>query len=358
MFMLMNSPRLSICIATLNRATFIGATLDSIISQTTDKVEIIVVDGASTDNTELVLKQYQQRFPRLRYCRQETNGGVDRDYSRAVELAQGDYCWFMSDDDLLKPGAIRTVLNQLEHNYGLIIVNTEARNFDFSEILDSPRLCITVDKVYKPGDAEAMFIETAEHVSFIGSVIIRRVIWNAREKEKYFETRFVHVGVIFQATLPENTLVIAEPLVMVRFGNDGSWKARAFEVWMFKWPALIWSFPGFSNAAKSRVVRREPWRRLRALVFYRAWGSFSKAEYARLIALRDAPPAFKLAARIIAALPVHALALASLACLSISQRHSRTLRYELLHGTGLKGWFNETQPRKPRAGVGTGTFAP
>ena len=47
----MKSPLLSICIATYNRADFIGETLDSIIRQLTDEVEIVVVDGASTDAT-------------------------------------------------------------------------------------------------------------------------------------------------------------------------------------------------------------------------------------------------------------------------------------------------------------------
>lgn len=335
----------------MNRAAFIGATLESIISQATDEVEIVVVDGASADNTELVLQRYQQRFPRLRYFRQDVNRGVDRDYSRTVELAQGDYCWFMSDDDALKPGAIRTVLNQIEHNYSLIIVNAEARNFDLSEVLDRQRLYISADKVYKPGNAEALFIETAEHVSFIGSVVIRRSIWNAREKEAYFGTRFVHVGVIFQRPLLENTLVIAEPLVMVRFGNEGSWKANAFEVWMFKWPELIWSFAGFSDAAKDHVVRREPWRKLRALLIYRAWGVFSKTEYTRWIASRDAPRLFKLAARIIAGLPVCAVAVATVAYLSLFYRKSRILEYEVRHSRIWKDCFKWLQPKKQGDGV-------
>ena len=51
----MTSPLLSICIATHNRADYIGETLDSIIPQLTDEVEIVVVDGASTDATRTVM---------------------------------------------------------------------------------------------------------------------------------------------------------------------------------------------------------------------------------------------------------------------------------------------------------------
>src|SRR5712675_926545 len=78
---------LSICIATYNRAAFIGATLDSIIVQATEQVEIVVLDGGSTDNTEEVVRRYRQDFSRLRYFRQKTKMGIDRDFPKAVQLA-------------------------------------------------------------------------------------------------------------------------------------------------------------------------------------------------------------------------------------------------------------------------------
>src|ERR1700674_2032053 len=69
----MREIKLSVCIATLNRGAFLGATLESIICQATDEVEIVVLDGASTDNTGDVIRQYQECFPRLRYFRQNAN---------------------------------------------------------------------------------------------------------------------------------------------------------------------------------------------------------------------------------------------------------------------------------------------
>lgn len=54
--------KLSICIATRNRATLLPAMLDSIISQTTEECEIVVSDNASTDNNEAVVVDYAKRF--------------------------------------------------------------------------------------------------------------------------------------------------------------------------------------------------------------------------------------------------------------------------------------------------------
>src|SRR2546425_4758238 len=113
---------LSFCIPTYNRAAFIGGALESIIREAagvTDEIEIVIVDGASTDRTERIVREFQPLFPGIRYWRRETNAGVDADILKAVELARGEYCWLMSDDDRIEPGALRHLLTQLESHRGV-----------------------------------------------------------------------------------------------------------------------------------------------------------------------------------------------------------------------------------------------
>lgn len=281
----MSNIRLSICIATLNRANYIGATLDSIISQATEEVEIVIVDGASADNTEEIVHSYQARFPRLHYLRLAAKGGVDQDYCRAIDLAQGDYCWLMTDDDLLKPGAVAAVLEALQLNYSLIVVNAEVCNADLSQTLLPTRLPFQQNRVYPASLAghQQLLAEAGDYLSFIGGVVIHRAVWQAREKERYFGSEFVHVGVIFQSPLPAPTLALAEPWVIIRYGN-AQWTSRYFEVWMFKWPNLIWSLSGFPEAIKKRLTPPKPWRQPWKLLLFRARGVYSLQEYHRLIA--------------------------------------------------------------------------
>lgn len=298
----MASTQLSICIATLNRAAFIGATLESIITQAADEMEIVIVDGASTDNTKEIVEHYQQQFPRLRYFRLDVKGGVDQDYCRAVELAQGEYCWLFTDDDILKPGAIQAVLAAIRQNYGLIIVNAEVKNANLSKILINSRLIFSTNQVYRPTDQEHLFVEVADYLSFIGCVVIKRQLWNAREKEKYFGTVFVHVGVIFQSPLPEDTLVIAEPLISIRYGN-ALWTPRSFEISLFKWPNLIWSFRDYPESAKLRVVPRELWRKPKTLLVFRARGTYSLQEYHNWLEPRLSSQLSRMVAKAIALFP-------------------------------------------------------
>lgn len=272
------APKLSICIATYKRGQFIGETLDSILVQMESGVEIIVVDGASPDNTPEVMAQYLPLHPEIRYFRETVNSGVDADFDKAVGYARGEFCWLMTDDDLLKPGAITKVLSALGGEDDLIIVNSEVRNVDLSVVFESQRLAFDGDRVYRAADSEVFFADTAGYLSFIGCVIIRRACWLARARTSYYGSLFIHVGVIFQNPPITNVRVIAEPLIIIRYGN-AMWTSRSFEVWMFKWPGLVWSFPDFSEEAKRKVCRREPWRSAKALFHNRALGAYTVAEF-------------------------------------------------------------------------------
>jgi abequosyltransferase len=272
-------PQLSICIATMNRAAFLRETLDGLLAQATDDVEIVILDGGSSDGTEALGSLYASRSPLVRYFRQSTNMGVDRDFDNAVQKATGTYCWLMSDDDLLKPGAIARVLAEIARGFDLIVVNAEARTTEMSEVLTSSLLKFNSDHEYGPGDGDRLLAEVGSYLSFIGGVVINRRLWNARAREPYYGSLFIHVGVIFQGPLT-SALAIADPLIVIRYGN-AMWTSRAFEIWMFKWPWLIWSFPWLGDAAKARVTPREPWRKASTLLLFRARGAYAAAEYRR-----------------------------------------------------------------------------
>jgi glycosyltransferase involved in cell wall biosynthesis len=272
-----DAPLLSICIATFKRGGFIGRTLDSILDRLPAGVEIVVVDGASPDDTQQVIEPFTRRTRALHYFREATNSGIDRDYDKAVGFSRGEYCWLMSDDDILVPGAVARVMALLEPTLDLLIVNAQIRSADLSAQLSPRILKISDDVHYDAGSSDAFFADVGDYLSFIGGVVIRRAQWLTRDREHYFGTLFIHVGVIFQAPFAR-IRVIAEPLIIIRYGN-AMWTNRGFEIWMFKWPELIWSFAGMSNAAKAKIVARQPWKHWRRLILYRAIGAYSHADY-------------------------------------------------------------------------------
>ncbi len=304
----MNQFQLSICIATLNRASFLQETLDTILAQTNDEIEIVIVDGASTDNTSEVVKKAAERFNRLRYLRLERKGGIDNDYCKAVELAQGKYVWLFTDDDLLKPGTIKAILESTRKDYSLIIINAEVRTKNLDICLQPLRVELTENRVYGSNipDRNHLLADIGGYLSFIGAVVIKREIWLQREKEKYFGTEFIHMGVIFQSPLPSDTLMMAFPWIIIRYGN-AQWVSRSFKIWMFNWPDLIWSFPDFADWAKKKIAPREPWQSYSQLIFLRAQGRFSIIEYNSILVGKICSPFRRFITQLIATAPIRLL---------------------------------------------------
>jgi glycosyltransferase involved in cell wall biosynthesis len=311
------SPVLSICIPTFNRAAFIGATLATLIPQLTQQIEIVIVDGGSTDNTPDVVRPYTERDPRIRYQRQHTNAGVDRDMDRSVRLARGQYCWLVSSDDYALPGAIERIVIECAPLPDFVIVNGEIRDFGMNKLLRDRILLIERDETYRADDRERFFLTVGRYLSFMGGVVIRRDLWLQRVHEELYGTEFIHLGVILERGIERFATVIATPLVAVRYGNF-TWARRMFEISMFKWPAMIWSLPGYSDEAKTRVCPQGGWRDLLRLLYHRSLGGLSPQDAEAYIARKQVRWPLRAAVSAIARLPNRVLNAAAI--LYYSQR--------------------------------------
>ena len=286
---------LSICIATFRRADFIAETLASIAAQLEDGMEVVIVDGASPDATEAAVAPFVARYPAFRFIREPINSGVDADYDKAVGYARGDHVWLMTDDDLLLPGAVAAVLAAIADAPDLVVVDAVVKDARLERVIEARRLGFSGIRTYGPGDSDALLADVGNAMSFIGGTIFRRAFWMERDRRAFYGSLFIHVGVAFQAPHPAHAVAIGSPLIAIRFGN-AMWSARALEIWMLMWPRLIWSLPGYSDAAKAAVCAREPWRDWRLAVIQRASGALSLAEWRRWFAKVPLAPRLRLLA--------------------------------------------------------------
>jgi glycosyltransferase involved in cell wall biosynthesis len=97
-------PLISIIVPSYNQGRFIGRTLNSILEQDYRPLEILVIDGASKDETVEVLKSFAHR-PEVRWW-SEKDSGVAEAVNKGITRAQGEIAGIQSSDDVYYPGAI------------------------------------------------------------------------------------------------------------------------------------------------------------------------------------------------------------------------------------------------------------
>ncbi len=99
----------SVIIPTYGRPHLVGRAIASVLRQTYENIEIIVIDDCSDDNTPEVIKRFSD--PRIRYLRNTRNLGVSASRNMGIKVAHGKYVSFLDDDDELLP---KKIAKQLE----------------------------------------------------------------------------------------------------------------------------------------------------------------------------------------------------------------------------------------------------
>ncbi|MFZ2114240.1 MAG: glycosyltransferase family 2 protein [Solirubrobacteraceae bacterium] len=320
--------RLSVCIPTYNFGAFIGDTLASIVPQLVPGVEVVILDGGSTDDTGQVVESFTRSYPAVRYHRQNERGGIDRDMARTVELARGEYCWIFCADDIMKPGAINQVLGLLHSGCELYLCGFTLCSFDMESLKDHKVARLTTDREFDLSveqDRRAYFERaqtTVAFFSFAGSLIVRRDSWEqAGPDEQFIGSLWAHVAQILRM-IPHGLRLhyIASSLLYKRTENDSFMDrgivhryAKAIDGYHRLAEAY---FPEDGPEARGirRVVTNEfpPWVLLAAKLESRRNGRGDEATVDRLAAktYRDASPRNRLDRLLYRSTPLVAFAIA------------------------------------------------
>lgn len=106
----------SIIMPAYNCGDFISITLDSVIAQTYQDWEVIIVDDCSTDNTEEVVNSYKSKDPRIKYYKLDKNSGAAVARNAAVDFAEGQYMAFLDSDDVWYPEKLYKQIGYMKQN--------------------------------------------------------------------------------------------------------------------------------------------------------------------------------------------------------------------------------------------------
>lgn len=221
---------LSVAIPVYNFGKVLPHTLESIMEQALKlRVEVLVFDGGSTDNTRSSIGSYINRYPNFRYIRALNKGGIDADMAKCVELAGSQYCWLFSGDDVMNPGALEKVLAALEQwQPDLLLCRHSECNFDMSKLKDWPILSIEENRFFELHkiDDRSEYLESAlsseAFFSFMGGLIVNRKTWFKGKLTPAFNgSNWAHIGRLWSLSKESLTLgYIHDVLLDRRGGND------------------------------------------------------------------------------------------------------------------------------------------
>jgi glycosyltransferase involved in cell wall biosynthesis len=114
----MSKPLISVVIPAYNHEQFIGPAIESVLAQTLDDLELIIVDDGSSDNTADVIKSYND--PRISYTWQENQDAFNT-INRGMRMAQGQYISILNSDDVYTTDRFERCLNYAEQTDAAVI---------------------------------------------------------------------------------------------------------------------------------------------------------------------------------------------------------------------------------------------
>lgn len=106
-----NNIEISIIIATFNADKHLQSCIDSIVSQKIEFIELIIIDGNSTDQTLAIINNNQDCID---YWVSEPDQGIYDAWNKGISIANGNWVMFLGADDRLKTNAIKTYLDYIE----------------------------------------------------------------------------------------------------------------------------------------------------------------------------------------------------------------------------------------------------
>lgn len=112
----MEGPRVSVIIPNYNHAPFLERRIDSILRQTFQDFEVIILDDASEDQSKDIISQYAS-LPRIRVHYNTVNTGIPgKQWNKGVKEARGEYVWIAESDDYAEEHFLETLVAQLDNH--------------------------------------------------------------------------------------------------------------------------------------------------------------------------------------------------------------------------------------------------
>ncbi|AZA52314.1 glycosyltransferase family 2 protein [Chryseobacterium sp. G0201] len=212
-----DSIKISVIVPCYNQAFFLDDCINSLIDQTYQNWECILINDGSTDNTEEKSLEWQKNDSRIKYIK-KTNGGLSSARNKGIENITGDFVQFLDCDDFLYKEKFEKSIQKISNLHNTVII-TNFKRFDNATKTDLPPHCILDEKYFSQREILLKWDNTF-------SIPIHCAIFSKDIVEKYKfdeELRAKEDWVFWLQAYGENpkTHYINEPLLAYRMSSAG-----------------------------------------------------------------------------------------------------------------------------------------
>lgn len=256
------APQLTIAIPTWNRATFLQRNLAQLerelVGVPPGRVELLISDNASDDDTPQVVAEASARLPSLSALRNAENLGWGRNFLQCLQRAKGDYVMLLADDDFIVDGGLSAILAAISGPERPGSVTLGVFGFDRDFAAERPELAarpqVVLDRV------DSYLCETALINTLLSATVLERSALALLDHVPANERNLAHFRYVLESALSRPRNVIVRDLVLAsQRDNSSSYPyARVFvtELWSIYDAAL--PDPGHAEL-KARIKRRMLW---------------------------------------------------------------------------------------------------
>jgi glycosyltransferase involved in cell wall biosynthesis len=120
-------PNVSVIIPNYNHAPYLRQRIESILNQTYQDFEVIILDDCSTDESKKIIERYRDNPKISHITYNETNSGSPfRQWGKGIHLAKGEYIWIAESDDWCEPSLLENLVNVLDENSNVGLVSCDS----------------------------------------------------------------------------------------------------------------------------------------------------------------------------------------------------------------------------------------
>ena len=201
-------PLISVIVPVYGTEKYLRKCLDSIIGQTYKNIELIIVNDATRDGSETIIKEYLKRYDNIRYVRHSKNRGLFRARVSGAEEAAGEYIAFVDSDDYISLDFFRLLVRRaMSSDADIVVCNTVFEDEDGSQTIKQLyRLCFEKEELCNEEIRDKFFSQNGYCFSW-------HTIWNKLYSRRLWDKCFEHYKKMDRHLIMTEDVAFSVPLL-------------------------------------------------------------------------------------------------------------------------------------------------